>query len=629
VSEYWWDKKIKGAELVRRVVASWKHVDEMQGEIRARMNAAWGLYLGRGTIDLDTSSWTLKGPTYSQAPEDRRENIVRSAIGALVAKIATNRPRPMILTDGGDYALQKQAKLMQLWLEGILDDSGAYALSRKTFLDGCLSPVGLIKVFADTERETVGVDRVLRTDIAVDPHDARHGKPRTLFQHMIVAREVLAERYGATTPAVVLAALTSRTMTDTDPASVIDPVSVIEAWHLPSGPKAEDGRHVICTQAGEPLLDEPWKRERLPFAVWRWSTQPLGWDGVPTVDELLPYQEMHDYLSSRIDIMVEQCKTHVGFEKGAKIDFDAYGSKGRETGYYSYTGKEPTVSNDPGPPVALLMERERIKAAAFEQIGLSQLTAQSQIPKQMESAVAQQEYKDTESQRFLDVGQAWEEFFCGADGLAQLVMDAAEDLGKDIVVRPADGRATREVKWSQIRAVRSDMRVCVRPSSWFPTDPAGRIARIEALAKIAPLPPAMAARMLDHPDVEAALSYMTAAEDAVLADIEILEDGQNVTPEPFLDIQLALGMVLSRYNSLRSQGAPEERMAPFRAYLLSLTDMRASLVRGAGQVAGAGAPESVATAALMTPGVEGTVAPAPGMPMPGGPMPSPADMPMV
>jgi hypothetical protein len=632
VGDYWWAKGTKGEECRRRVMASWEHVDKMQSDLRARCNSNWSIYLGRTGVDLDTSSWTLRGRTYSRLATDRRENIIRSAIGSLTAKISANRPLPRVMTDGADYRLQKQAKLAQLWLEGVLDEAGAYALSRQVFLDGCVTPLGLLKVFPDVPRQMVGIERVLRSDVAVDPHDARHGHPRTLFQHMVIAREVLAARYGAAAAAVSGAKLAgNRTLQDTDAASVIDPVSVVEAWHLPAGPKAGDGRHVICTQAGAPLLDEPWKRDRFPFACWRWSTQPLGWDGVPAIDDLLPYQEMHDYLSSRIDVMIEQCKAHIAIEKGSQVDTDAYDSAERETGFFTYTQKPPEVMNDPGPPAALLMERERIKAAAFEQVGLSQLTAQSQLPRGVESRVAMQEYKDTESERFLDVGQAWEEFFCGSGGLADLVMDAAEDMGSDIVVRPSDGKVTRAVRWSDIAAIRTDMRVSVRPASFLPTSPAERIARIEALAQVAPMPPAMLARMIDHPDVDAALGHMTAAEDAIRYDIEDLEDGYQVQPEPFVDVEMALGMVLSHRNKLRAQGAPPELLGGFTNYLLRLSEMKASMVRGAGQVAGAGAPESVATAALSTPGIEGTVQMPPGMggpPMGPGPEMGPETVPM-
>jgi hypothetical protein len=109
---------------------------------------------------------------------------------------------------------------------------------------------------------------------------------------------------------------------------------------------------------------------------------------------------------------------------------------------------------------------------------------------------------------------------------------------------------------------------------------------------------------------------MTAAEDAIRFDIEALENAETVQPEPFVDVEMALGMVLSHRNKLRAQGAPPELLKGFDNYLLRLSEMKASMVRGAGQVAGAGAPESVATAALSTPGIEGTVQAPPGM---GGP----------
>jgi hypothetical protein len=97
------------------------------------------------------------------------------------------------------------------------------------------------------------------------------------------------------------------------------------------------------------------------------------------------------------------------------------------------------------------------------------------------------------------------------------------------------------------------------------------------------------ARYLDHPDVTDAVSLVTAPVDAILADIEQLQEGRAVTPEPFLDLQTAKMLALSSYLRARNQGASEVVMRAHRDYLL---DVESILQEQAEQIAAAqaGAP---------------------------------------
>jgi hypothetical protein len=614
-SRPWWSKDRKGEALREAVCSAFDAVDTPAAKLRGRMAANLGLYLGRKIDSLDSVSWTLDGATYGGSRGG--ENIIRAAVEAFCAKFGSNRPRPRFLTEGGDYALAKASHQIQLFVSGVIDAEGVYPKSREIMRDGMLWPVAMLKIVADPDEGRVCVERVLRSEIAVDPQDARYGKPRSMFQHKVCARAVLLASFPKAKEAIEAAGLL-RGIERGDMQHVDDPVSVLEAWHLPSGPGAKDGRRVVCVNRGEPLVDAPWTRRRFPFACWRWSTAGLGWDGVPAIDDLIPFQQTHDYLTTRINTIIEGTKRRIALEAGSKVDVDELEGDDEDTVFH-YKGQPPIFSDDPGPPPALLAERERNKAAAFEQLGLSMLLAQSQIPTQLDSRPAQMEYKDTESERFKDKGQAWEEFFCGDGGVADLIMDAADDLGAGYVVQAPDGDVTRAIRWGDISGARKDARMSIQPASFLPSTAAGKIAVIQQMAAIGGIPPPVLIRLLNHPDIEAAASSMTAPVDAILADIEALEDGKTVQPEPYLDLETAKALALVHYNKLRAAGADEEKLQAFRDYLQRVQEMLAQTVVAAGQVAAAGAPEAVASAALSTPGIQ--------MAPPAGPAGMPEGMP--
>ncbi|WP_434127598.1 hypothetical protein, partial [Enterococcus faecium] len=71
-------------------------------------------------------------------------------------------------------------------------------------------------------------------------------------------------------------------------------VKIVEAWHLPSGYDADDGRRVmVCRDLV--LEDEPWTRLRHPFALLHYSPPVRGWYGHGLVSMLAaPQAKIND-----------------------------------------------------------------------------------------------------------------------------------------------------------------------------------------------------------------------------------------------------------------------------------------------------------------------------------------------
>ena len=605
----WWAKP-KGAQTRKAVIDAWKSIDRNEGTIlRGRMQRSLELYLGR---KVNLQEWSQSSHT---AESSRRENVARAAIGSACAKISTNRPRPFFLTVEGTLELRRQAKQKMLFVEGVMRSEHAYALSRKVFRDACLFPLGAIKITPDAKRKKIRMERVLRHMLAIDPTDAHDEDPRSLFQHMVMPEASVIAKWGSKT-ATTGAGLLDNMSAD---FTIQSPVSVIEAWHLPSGPDEKDGRHIICTSVGDPLVDEPWKRERFPFAFWTWGDPLTGVDGEPMMEELAPYQDDLDEINDMIKSWVQSARKRCWVQIGSAVTDEELEAKGMDAGDPAvgyYKGVKPEFSNDDGPPMHLYEERRHIKAEAFEQVGLSLLLSTSQTPKNLESGVAQQEYKDTESARFLDVGQKWEEFFCGSTGgIAGLIEDAADDLeemGINVESIGKDDGRFRRIKWSDLKNSRDKFEIDVRPASIFPREVAGRLERIQTLGQMMPSSQALLMTMIDDPDVEEATTITAAPVKAILYDLSRIEDGENITPEPFLDLELAKSLALHHYLRAQTYGCEDSVGEAYRNYLMSIEDMLKEAM--------------AAQAAMMAPLMAPMAAPpGAGPAMPGGPVPAALD----
>ena len=567
----WWeaDRTLLHGEITEAVRA----IENQQQDRRQRYAYYLGLYEGRHIPSLDGLAWAE-----SQADviddEDSKENVLKQAIDSIVAKIASSRPRPIVLTNAGDYELQKKAKQQTLLVEGVIADQKGYALGRQIFLDGCIWDVAAMKVYADPMAKRIRLRRVLASELLVDYLDGKDGAPKSMFQTRVVSRSELAARWKGKKYAHAVNNAQLHRELKGGSWQIDEPVSVFEAWHLPSAPGAGDGLHVISTTAGTLFVDD-WEREAFPFVIWRWKKRTLGWHGMGAIEDVVQQQKQVTFLDRRIGRLLNASTTRVFAEKGSKINITDLGND--EGGFLvvEYTGTPPVFNPDPGPPQVLFSERGEKKEAIFEALGISQLFAYSRKPGSLASGEALRQYKDSESQRFLDIGQDWDDFWVE---VAERILDAAADLveavgGEKVKLLVPRGKGLAEVLLSDLDRDRSRYMVQIRPASLLPREPAGRLSTIQEMLGIFPQAAPLLASKIDHPDVDDAMSMMTASVQAVQYDIEQLQAGKPVQPESFLDLQTAKQLVLAAYLRARNNNAPEHILEGFRQYLLSVDSM--------------------------------------------------------
>ena len=253
-----------------------------------------------------------------------------------------------------------------------------------------------------------------------------------------------------------------------------------------------------------------------------------------------------------------------------------------------FSGSQPPVfSPDPSPTEALFAERERFKQSFYEMSGISQMNAAALMPAGIESGRAQRVYQDIVSRRFADTSLSIDEFWMG---MAARVCWAASEL-PGIMCRFTDktSRVMDEIKWSEVAMDENEYAIEIRAASQLSDEPAGRRQDIADLMAQFPQLSIMFAKLFKDPDVDFALSLLTAPLDIVTYDLERIERGEQVTPEPSTSPQIGIPLVLARLSRIKTKAAPVEIIDNMMSYLTELVSLQTAANQpgvGAGAVMG-------------------------------------------
>lgn len=555
----WWNAGSK-KDMTEQLLATAGFIKSQQ-QYKFRQAAIFSRLYGNLPL-MNFLGGSLNKMNIQGLPIDRPTmNVVQSCVDTLVAKMTQSRPRPVFLTDGGDYKERNTAKRLNGFIMGEFFRTKAYELGPLALRDACVIGDGLVKVFEKDKR--VALDRVLSIETLVDLNDALYGDPRTMYQFKLVDREVLAQHIpeaksliGRAEQAYPEANESSRT--------VADQVMVIEAWHLPSGKDSGDGMHVIVCSEGI-IFEEPWDKKTFPFVKIPYCPRLLGWDSQGLAEQLMGTQvEINKLLmtvSSAINLVGVP---RVFVEKGSKV-VKAHLNNNIGS-IVEYAGTKPSYEVAPCMPAEVYQQIQRLIEYAYQQSGVSALSASAQKPAGLNSGEAIRNYNDIQSDRFAVLQRRYDNFYID---LAYQVIDKAKDIsereGKYSTVYPnKDG--TKEIDLPSIKLLDDPVIQCFDSSS-LPRDPAGRLAKITELMQGGIISPEEGRRLLDYPDIEQVDKLANAAEERILKILdEIVESGKYTPPDPFMNLMKANELVTQYYNLYAAANLEEEKCEQLRQF---------------------------------------------------------------
>lgn len=550
-----WDLADKGDvyKLVLRHVAD---IERNQFEVYDRFEKLEALY-----DPLSTKSQYGSHPGSFQDPMSVPiENVIASNIDTVTAVIASSEVRPRYMTDDGDWLVQRTAMKLEWYTEAIGKQVNLAALAQSAFKECAKKGTGLLKVYADSDSK-LQVEHIHADDIIVDEAECRGGaKIRQMHQRMVnVDPDALTAQFPEFEDDIYRASGTANRRIWAGYRPLVGGgLVVIESWKLPTGKKP--GRHVICID-GCDLLDEEWTKDYFPFAVMRWSERPSAWFGISLSERIAGIQRALNRRNWHINRNLDQIAVPTTYVRPTDANL-AVKSVGKLGTIAVVKGDIPETKFPQANSAETYQNREALKASAYEESGLSRLTATATKPAGLDSGVALREYHDSTTQRFAAQEKAYARFILDA---LWLLVATCKDLGSSapqVMRRTKFGAKT--IKWKDVDM--GDVKVQLCASSTLPRTPAGRMQTALEWAQAGVISTDEWRKLTQHPDLDHVLSLYTQGIESVERDIEEIEEGNYIVPEPFGNLQLMVRMGQMAYLRDRDLGAPEAILEGLRQY---------------------------------------------------------------
>ncbi len=506
---------------------------------------------------------------------------------ALAARIASQRPRASFLTSskGPDsWSLMRRAEDLEKYVDAEWRAGKFYRKLVKVFLHAASMGLGAMHIYPGDD--DVRFDVVPPWELLVDEQAALDGETRILLREKFIPAEVLEARFCTVREgwskgfcADNLAALKREVGGDSGGIpqhggykTLTSLVRAVEAWHLPSGYGADDGRHVIClsTRTLTPPEEWEWKRKRFPFAFLPWGDPLIGWYPQGLVEKGESLQGQMNKLMARIqDIAHIYAVQNTYYHEGSltKNGIRALKNSSGNLIEMAPGATPPKTEMPPSVPADLLGFVDVLRNYYFEENGVSQLSAANIKPPGVEAAVALRELGDRESGRHALLNQTADDFVLEG---AELTVEAGSEVAKrkgGYTVNHIGRHGLERIKYADMD--RDKYEIQVFPSSQLPHEPGGRRAEVQELINGQFVTQEQGKRLLRMPDLEQFESLDTASYEIVEMQIEqILVDGRDdVRPLKHQDLELALALATNAVLRAGCQQAPKERIEALMVFI--------------------------------------------------------------
>jgi hypothetical protein len=496
---------------------------------------------------------------------------------------------------------------------------------KRIFLDAMLYGTGVLKIDIDKRDKEVFCERVHPDEIIVDQREciSQTDMPMQVHHRKIVSRLWLMQTYGLKNRYVqkkIMEAQESSFKYTSYRSPGEGQIIVIESWKLPTREGAGDGRHVICIENCT-LVDEDYTRDRFPFVFYKWAQPQSGFYGRSLVGDLVGYQmrqnELNDVIRQGQDLMIVP---RFFVEQGS--DFHAEQLDNNIAKIYRYRGTMPEAVTFGAFNDELYAERDRNPGKALQYAGVSEVSSQMKLPAQarMDSAEAFRELSAIEDTRFNDKTQAYEDAHKEvASHLIELNAHLYTTMKKNRKVVWSQRYVVEQIEWKDVDMKKDRYVLEISASSILNMSPAARSDKLNTWMDKGVITPQEYKAWSGQPDLERISDLMSAAKDYTEYMINKMLKGDQMAPDPLMNLSEAFPLVHDTYQHLRVIDPPEEVIEAFVSWLEIAKELM-SPTPTPEQMMAAQAPQ------LAQPGMDMGMGPGPVDPMMGAQMTAPGGM---
>lgn len=526
---------------------------------------------GSSLSKISTNGISTKRVTY---------NLIKSCVDTLGSRVTQSRPRPVFLTDNGDYKQRNDAKKCNSFINGEFYRLKVYDLTKEVFRDQGIFGPGVIKVLKGLDKK-VALERRLYTELYVDPNEALYRKPRQLYEPQLMDRETAASMFPKYRSRIEKAEQAFPSNAGDSARSISDQILVVESWVLPTIPAkgrgkkdkgSGDGIHMIACSAGC-LLEEEWTKGKFPFVMDNYSDAVLGMWGTGIADELMGLQlELDQLLNSSSEALKLSGYIMWLIEEGSKVNSAHINNN--LGNLLKYKGTKPEAITPPAVSPEVYNRIDWIINKAYQAVGISALAAAAQKPAGLNSGEALRNYDDIQSDRFASVNKKYDNMHVDlAYQVFELAQEIAEEEGEYSTIYP-NKNGTKEIDLPNMDRIRDTFVIQAFDASSLPRDPSGRLQKITEMIQSGMIDIKEGRRLLDFPDLEQVERLANSSEERLYQILdEIVEEGDYTPPDPYLNPAYAHQVAIQYYNLYASAKLEEEKQEMLRTFILQCENL--------------------------------------------------------
>lgn len=469
-------------------------------------------------------------------------NVIKICVDTAQARVAKEEPRVFVLPNNADARLAKKSENLTKFIDGAFAAAGVYSSAQEAFRDSCIYGDGAIRIYEQDGQIKCHVVKV--DELVIDHVVGMFNDPQEIhWEHPTPRRELLA-KYPDSAEAINNARNSWRG--DMAFMSQADMVQVTYSWRKRSSVDAGDGRYAVCI-AEHTLESGEWNKDYLPIFRFQWTPPTYGPFGMGIALELEGMQASISEILRNIMASIHLFAIpRVWLEKMSGTSSHTLSNEEGTVNYY--TGQPPVFSTPPAASSDIYQFIQWMIDQSLKQVGLSQMTAQSEKPAGLNSGVAMRTYQDVETQRFAIVGQRWERFFVD---IAKAVVDMASDIygrTKKLSVNIPGRGFIQRIDWKDARMEPDLYDMQAFPTSIMPRTPEGQLQTAQELTQSGFMPEDVILSQLRIPNLNAWIDEKTASRDNInMALSRIREKGKYVSPNAIADIGLCVQMAMSAW----------------------------------------------------------------------------------
>lgn len=597
-----WEEGLDKPERARRMVATWKLISELQTEKDRRSYDLFNLRLYGKNNDLTlydhfAAQFVDTGKVNIPAIENSKNNRAKAAIDTLASQVASTDVRARTEVIDGDYKVKRRGRKLQDFADGLAGELKFSQIKRRAWMDASVfeSGVGVVQLYRSGNR--CAVQRVLPTELAIDPSDGFvDGVPRTIYRCRPMPRANVHADFGSKLRKDAIDAAKPVVGASATP---IDQILVYESWTLPTEPDAKDGYHIVAVDLageGDLVVDEYTKphHELVFLAIENRFTGAWGNSPMTQVRDLQIRINANDYRVERnTKIFSAQ---HLYVDRASDLKKSTLSN---EIG----TAWEGTGPNPPQQikfqcaPKELYDQIERDGQRIFEDLGVNLQSSQGATEAGLDaSGAARREAKKSLDDRNSLRQQRYEDFHLELLRVAlSIVRDIAnDDADEDEVSKarakknakkmgyPVKARSSRyltKLDFNDVAIDEENYELTIKAASIVPTTPEGLIAFGQDMLDIGLWTADVFAEYWQDLDIDGRMNAIVAKRRNLEKKFDLaLYEGKTLpAPDEFTNYKLAMEVGLQFLDQGEEDGVPDKALEKLRRYLRQVKRLDAAV----------------------------------------------------